>query len=213
MKILEVGCGNGALWLENLPHLPQDISVTLSDISKGMLRDTRRELERKRDCFSFNAFDCHKIPYEDNTFDLVIANHLLFYCDIPKVCKEVRRVLKPDGRFVCSAYSSGHMKEISELVQEFDSRISLSADKLYEKFGKENGTSLLNPYFSSVSWHLYEDRLLVDKPEPLIEYILSCHGNQNQYILDRYKEFRTFVTKKTAGGFSITKEAGFFLCE
>ena len=33
------------------------------------------------------------------------------------------------------------MAEISQLVQEFDSRIILSAEKLYEKFGKENGAA------------------------------------------------------------------------
>ena len=43
--------------------------------------------------------------------------------------------------------------------------------------------------------------------------VLSCHGNQNQYILDRYKEFRAYTARKTAKGFRITKDAGVFLCE
>lgn len=213
MKILELGCGNGSLWLENIGKIPSGVSITLSDISQGMLRDAKREISTDDARFSFRAFDCQRIPFEAEQFDLVIANHVLFYCDIPKVCAEVKRVLKPGGRFVCSAYGTQHMREISDLVQEFDSRIILSADKLYEKFGKENGTKLLHYSFSQVTWHLYEDSLLVNEPEPLIEYILSCHGNQNQYILDRYKEFRGFVSKKTSSGFHVTKEAGFFLCK
>ena len=40
----------------------------------------------------------------------------------------------------------------------------------------------------------------------------SCHGNQNQILLDRYKDFRQFVEKRTAKGFHITKDAGIFLC-
>lgn len=213
MDILELGCGSGALWLENRSALPSDISITLSDISEGMLRDTQREIGTKDSRFSFRAFDCHTIPYPDGQFDLVIANHLLFYCNIPKVCAQVSRVLKPGGYFLCSAYGTRHMIEISRLVQEFDCRITLSGEKLYEKFGKENGEALLQPYFSHIEWRLYEDSLLVDTPEPLIEYILSCHGNQNQYLLDRYKDFRNFVTKKTSSGFYITKEAGIFLCK
>ena len=49
------------------------------------------------------------------------------------------------------------------------------------------------------------------EPEPLISYILSCHGNQGQYILDHYKEFQSYVRKKTDGGFHITKDAGIFV--
>lgn len=213
MKILEIGCGSGALWAENKDKLPITVSITLSDISEGMLRDAKREIGSLDNRFSFHSFDCHEIPYPDSSFDLVIANHVLFYCDIPKVCREVQRVLKPGGTFLCSAYGSAHMEEISNLVQEFDSRIILSGEKLYEKFGKENGKSLLSPYFSNISWQLYEDYLEVDTPEPLIDYILSCHGNQNQYLLDRYKEFRSFVSKKTKTSFHITKEAGVFLCK
>lgn len=55
------------------------------------------------------------------------------------MCREVKRVLKPGGRFVCSTYGSEYMKEVSELVQSFDDRIVLSAEKLYERFGRENG--------------------------------------------------------------------------
>lgn len=212
-SILEIGCGNGALWTENLKSLPETLSVVLSDISEGMLRDARRNIGPEDPRFSFQAFDCHQIPFPDHSFDLVIANHVLFYCeDLSRVCEQVCRVLKPGGLFVCSAYGSDHMREISQLVQQFDSRIVLSAEKLYDRFGLENGRELLSPFFSQILCHRYQDAIQLDHPEPLIEYILSCHGNQNQILLDRYKDFRQFVEKRTAKGFHITKDAGIFLC-
>ena len=214
LRILELGCGDGTLWTENLSLIPEDISITLSDISSGMLRDARRAIGSSDTRFAFRAFDCKKIPYKDESFDLVIANHVLFYCDdIPAVLKEVCRVLSPGGHFLCSAYGKAHMQEVSQLVEDFDDRIVLSADKLYERFGRENGRKILDPFFPVAKWHSYEDFLLVQDAEPLISYVLSCHGNQNQYILDHYKEFRAFATKKTAKGFRITKDAGVFLCE
>ena len=210
-KILELGCGNGALWTENHTRIPEQIDIILSDISEGMLRDARRNIGQDDHRFSFAAFDCAQIPYEDQSFDLVIANHVLFYCtDLEQVCREIQRVLKPDGMFFCSTYGRNHMKEISELVQQFDSRIVLAAENLYEQFGLENGQTILEKYFSDISCIRYEDSIKLDRAEPLIEYILSCHGNQNQILLDRYKDFRTFTEKKVSGGFYITKDAGIF---
>lgn len=213
MKILEIGCGNAQLWTENGDRLPSDFSVTLSDISEGMIREIRRDKRLDGQRFTFEVVDCHHLPHREESFDLVIANHMLFYCeDIPTVLSEVKRVLKRGGRFICSTYGSMHMKEISELVQEFDHRIMLSADRLYERFGRENGKGVLEQDFHEVMWKSYEDSLVIDVPEPLIEYILSCHGNQNQYIIDRFTKFRAFLAKKMSfRELTITKDAGVFL--
>ena len=209
MKILELGCGNGRLWIENKAKLPADCEIILSDISEGMIRDVRREQSLQDDRFSFAAFDCHAIPYEDASFDLVIANHVLFYCkDVDRVCSEVGRVLKPGGRFVCGTYGVAHMQEVSRLVTQFDDRITLSGENLYEHFGKENGAQALAPYFAEVDWQQYEDALIVTQAEPLIEYVLSCHGNQNQYILEKYNKFRKYVEGQIRNGYTITKDAG-----
>ena len=212
MKILELGCGNGRLWIENKAKLPADCEIILSDISEGMIRDVRREQSLQDDRFSFAAFDCHAIPYEDASFDLVIANHVLFYCkDVDRVCSEVGRVLKPGGRYVCGTYGVAHMQEVSRLVTQFDDRITLSGENLYEHFGKENGAQALAPYFAEVDWQQYEDALIVTQAEPLIEYVLSCHGNQNQYILEKYNKFRKYVEGQIRNGYTITKDAGIFI--
>lgn len=212
MQILEVGCGNGRLWAENQSKLPGGVHVILSDISDGMLRDVKREAGLKEGIFEYRQFDCADIPYPDASFDLVIANYLLFYCaDISNVCAELCRVLKPQGRVVCGTYGPDHMKEVTDLVRAFDDRITLSSDALFDRFGRENGAEQLENYFSQVEWREYDDSLEVDLPEPLIEYILSCHGNQNQYILDRYQKFRAFVAGRIGKKFHITKDAGVFI--
>lgn len=162
--------------------------------------------------FSYAICGCESIPFADETFDLVVANHVLFYCDdIGQACREIQRVLKPGGVLVAGTYGSAHMKEISRLVMEFDDRIVLAAENLYDRFGKENGTDILQSTFEQVEWRQYEDAIEIDDAEPLISYVLSCHGNQNQYIAHKYKEFRTFMKKKIVDGFHITKDAGIFL--
>lgn len=226
LRILELGCGNGALWTENINSIDERMHIVLSDISDGMIRDARRNIATlcpqeagtsddscENSIFSFTCFDCHTIPYADNNFDVVIANHVLFYCDdMEKVCREAARVLRPGGVFLCSTYGSSHMKEITELVQGFDGRIVLAGEKLYEHFGLENGDRILHNCFSHITLHRYEDEIVLHTAEPLIEYIMSCHGNQNQYLLDRYRDFRTYVERKVKKGFHITKDAGIFIC-
>ena len=210
MNILEIGCGNGALWLENMNYIPPHVHITLSDISDGMLRDAKNSINDER--FSFSCFNAENIPFEDESFDVVYANHMLFYCEnIDLVLKECHRVLKKSGKLICSTYSKRHMKEITELVQEFDKDIVLSSDVLYERFGLDNGNNILNRYFDSVECIRYEDSIEISDSEPLINYIVSCHGNQNRILIDHYREFRDFVADKVKNGFHITKDAGIFI--
>lgn len=216
MNILELGCGSGTFWTVNRDKLPPDINVTITDISEGMIRDAKRNITNSglaQYNFSYNTTDCCNIPYPDNSFDIVIANHVLFYCNpVTKAVNEIHRVLKSGGRLICSTYSSRHMQEINQLVSDFDSRIVLSADRLYTIFGLDNGCQLLNDDFKQIEKKIYKDSLIVDKAEPLIEYIMSCHGNQNQYLLDRYSSFKNFVSDRLSRPMHITKEAGIFVC-
>lgn len=211
-NVLEVGCGNGELWKENLGRLPKDLRVILTDLSDGMIRDVRNTLLGEK-VFSYRVFDCQNIPYEADAFDRVIANHVLFYCeDVAQAIRECARVLKDDGIMICSTYGKKHMKEVTELVQEFNPEIVLSAERLYDRFGLENGRDILSESFFDIVCRKYEDEIFISKPEPLISYILSCHGNQNRLLIDHYREFKEFVSEKVQGGFHITKDAGVFLC-
>lgn len=206
-KVLEIGCGDGSLW----KNQSTNYNIILSDKSDGMVNDARRNLG---DNYNYQVINCESIPFANNYFDLVIANHVLFYLDNPtKGLSEIERVLKSEGSLICSTYSKKHMKEIDELVRKFDSSICLSRNNLYDVFGKENGYDILIPFFNSVEWIQYEDSLYVDNVDALIAYIVSCHGNQNEIILPRYQEFRNFVTQEIGNGIKITKDAGIFICQ
>ncbi len=219
---LEVGCGNGQLWQYADWKKAASMEIHVTDVSSGMVEDAARllkkagVLERAADSsLVFETEDCQTLSYRNGSFDAVIANHVLFYVkNISQALGEVTRVLKLDGKFYCSTYGRGHMKEITSLVQEFDPRISLSEVALYELFGLENGQAMLEKHFQSVEKVMYEDYLLVDEAEPLLDYILSCHGNQSEILSQRQREFKAFLQRKIEekGGIRITKEAGVFVC-
>lgn len=120
----------------------------------------------------------------------MIANHVLFYCeDVGKVCQGVSKILNPGGRFLCSTYGSGHMQEVSLLSSPLTSALSFPRTACTSASAGKTAADILSPYFGKITWQSYEDELIVTDAEPLISYILSCHGNQNQYLPDRYKDF------------------------
>lgn len=211
-RLLEIGCGNGKLW-ENRNIDFRNREVFLSDISEGMVQEVRTKLGKEFNCIQA---DCQSIPFKDEYFDGVVANHVLFYVhDLHKGLSEISRVLRKNGTFYCSTYGKEHMKEINELVQLFDSRVTLSQNKLYDVFGMENGEGILKRYFKTVKFIPYEDSLIVNQAQPLIDYIMSCHGNQNEIIGPKIQEFETFIKDifKRDGKIKITKQAGLFVCD
>lgn len=211
-RLLELGCGNGKLWQENKIDL-RNREIFLSDISEGMVDEVRNKLGSDFNCI---VADAEKIPFKDAYFDSIIANHVLFYLnDLNQGLKEISRVLKPNGVLYCSTYGSNHMKEITDIVQSFDSRINLSNHSLYDVFGLENGESILKEYFISVQRMDYQDSLEITESKPLIDYIMSCHGNQNEILGPRLSEFKEYIEEllQNDGKIVVTKQAGLFVCE
>ncbi len=211
-RLLEIGCGNGKLW-ENRNIDLRNREIFLSDISEGMVHEVRKKLGKDYNCI---VADCQVIPFKDGYFDAVIANHVLFYIqNLDKGLSEVCRVLKDNGIFYCSTYGKHHMIEITELVQSFDPRVELSQNSLYDVFGIENGEIILKKYFKSVQFVPYEDSLIVNQAQPLVDYIMSCHGNQNEILGPKLRKFKSYVDDKINKDkeITITKQAGLFICE
>lgn len=211
-RLLELGCGNGKMWdYLNIDLRNRDFYLT--DLSRGMVEDTKKRLNNVD--MNYMVVDCEQIPFKDQFFDCIIANHMLFYLkNRDHGLQEIKRVLKTNGTFYCTTYSQKHMKELNNLVQEYDPRIKLSNLNLYEQFGLENGHEILSDYFNHVEMKVYQDELIVNEVNPLVNYVLSCHGNQNEIIGKNVEQFKTFIENKMkiTGSIKITKEACLFIC-
>ena len=98
LKALDVGTGPGflALILAEMGH-----AVTGVDISTGMIdraNDNARTMKLKAD---FRHADAERLPFEDESFDLLVNRHLLWTLPDPRgAVEEWARVLKPGGRIV-----------------------------------------------------------------------------------------------------------------
>ncbi|WP_346936302.1 MerR family transcriptional regulator [Clostridium sp.] len=212
-KVLEVGCGNGVLWTKNMDNLHKSIEVTLTEICEEMINEAKLNLGNDSKRFNFIITDLTSLPFDDNSFDVVIANHILFFMkDIDLALAEISRVVKPNGVVYCSTIGSNHLKELQELMLSFSSSIRIYEDKLSSKFGLENGEKILNRYFNKVEKVLYDDKLIVNDTNNILEYIYSIPGNILDIIDSKKKEFEGYIRKTIDknGEIYITNSLGLF---
>ncbi len=98
--MLDIGCGGGAT-LKRLLKRSKGAQVYGIDISEESVAKARKVNANDLDRQVFvTQGSAEKLPYEDNKFDLVTAvETVYFWPDLPNCLKEVRRVVKPGGRF------------------------------------------------------------------------------------------------------------------
>lgn len=215
LKILELGCGDAALWSRNIDRVPPSWSITLIDISPGMLEAARTHLNDQSNQFAFLTADAQAIPFHDNEFDIVIANHMLYHVlDIGQALSECHRVLKKNGRLYTSTMSKSHLQEIEQLARLFDPAIRV-LDDVMERFHLDNGAEILASRFSDIEWIRYEDYMQVDEAEPLIHYMTSTPMNARLFLtgekLEAFKSYLNAKIRQGNGGIYITMDSGFFL--
>ena len=210
-RILELGSGPGDLWLENLDRIPALWSITISDSSPGMVRQARRTLVGRAHPFQFRIIDAQAIPYKKESFDVVIADHMLYH--VPnrgRVFSEIHRVLKAGGRFYASTIGRNHIRELGELIGRFDPDLASWGWRSPDSFLLENGAAQLSQQFTQVSLRRYEDSLIVTEAAPLVDYLLS--GRIETAVENRDK-LAKFVERELAdcgGAFHVTKDSGLF---
>jgi len=172
-NVLELGSGSGALWLNIADKIPAKWSITLSDLSQGMLDAAWRNLVVTGRNFKFEQIDAQSIPYKDETFDVVIANHMLYHVpDRQKALAEIKRVLKKGGHLIATTVGESHMKEITDWLRRVDNDQDFSPFIL--PFTLENGAVQLEKVFSEVTISRYEDSLQVTDVDLLIAYLRSA---------------------------------------
>ncbi|MFV3010883.1 MerR family transcriptional regulator [Clostridium botulinum] len=215
IKILELGCGDASLWNKNFNHIPSNWEITLTDFSEGMLKDAKKNLGEKRSRFNFKIVNAESIPFGEESFDVVIANHMLYHVpNINKALKEINRVLKSEGILFASTVGKNHMKEIREIISTFDIyNLTSKSWEMTDSFQLENGLKIVSEYFNMVELKRYKDNLKVTDPVYILDYIFSMPGNNKinlsskdlkkiyDYLEDNIKEKENIY---------ITKDTGYF---
>lgn len=206
-RILELGCGNGDMWKEHIEVLGNSLLI-LTDFSKGML-DSAKELLGKQKSITYEVVDIQNIPYEANSFDIVIANMMLYHIpNIHKALSEVRRVLKPNGKFYCATYGeNGIVKYLCELLAGYG-----VTEHLNKNFTLQNGKAQLQTHFDSIELLNYDDSLEVTDINDFADYIYSLSSISYSDIIPRKELIALLEGKMQNNILQIPKEYGMFIC-
>lgn len=177
-RVLEVGCGTGALWAGAAPLLPH-IRLTLTDLSPGMLDAAIRVVDGldRIELVEARTADTLDLPFDDGAFDVVVANHMLYHLpDIPRGVTGLARVLDPGGALLAATNGAHHVDAVADLSRQVFGWSS--SDWVAQRFGKENGAALLSTAFGSVEWHEHPSTMLVTDPSDVEAYITSSTAAQ-----------------------------------
>lgn len=210
--VLELGCGPAHLWKSNLDRIPGGWTITLSDFSAGMLEQAKRNLGERAAAFRCEVVDVQAIPFEANTFDAVIANHMLYHVpDRSKALAEMQRVLKPGGKVFLATNGLNHLRGLDQLEQRFDPAINFGWGSASKSFSLDAGGAEVAQFFAEVHIVRYEDTLNVTEAEPLVNYILSMAVAEN--VKNRRDALQQFIERELSehGVIHISKDSGMFI--
>lgn len=209
-EVLECGAGNGRFWGNR--SCPRTASLTLTDLSPGMV-DTAVERARANGFERVTGRECdvQDLPYDDRSFDVVMANHMLYHVPDPdRAIAELARVLRPDGVLLATTNGHGHMGEMSQAISEVFG--TGTKEGLYEVFGIDSGEARLRAQFGSITWHGYDNDLLVDDVAAAVAYGLSYPPGQ--FATDEQAAaFEAAIAQRFVQGiFRIRTRGGAFVC-
>ena len=207
VKVLELGCGTGELWKSNSDSIDKMKQLVVTDFSQDMVKTTKSVIGN-RDNVNYEIMDIQKISFENETFDIVIANMLLHHVnDIPKALSEVNRVLKNGGIFYCATFGENGVVDYlaslfkDEVVQDLENKT----------FTLQNGETYLNRHFDTVEKLIYDDELQVTSIDDLVQYIQSLKGISEIGSLEEGIIRKRLEREFNNGVLVIPKEYGMFI--
>lgn len=212
-RILELGCGPGKLWYKNKEKIDRSLNIVLSDFSKSMLKIAKEKLKDTNHNFVYKEINAEDIPYEDGSFDVIIAQHMIYFVpNIEKALLEINRVLAPGGVFYVTANSCESMAELNELTEKFSPNLGLNNNGFSSRFDLEHGRAMLKKYFTEVSVEVLDGKIIVDDAKPVVSYKASTIQGGSILVGEKKKEFTKYLEDyiKENGNISITTKTCMF---
>jgi ubiquinone/menaquinone biosynthesis C-methylase UbiE len=115
-QVLETAAGTGVLTRALASRLPADARLIATDLNQPMLDRARMRQPPDRR-IAWKAADALVLPFADQVFDVVTCQFgVMFFPDKVRAYQEVRRVLRPGGRFLFNVWGQISENELADIV-------------------------------------------------------------------------------------------------
>lgn len=153
LKILDVGCGFGGT-VATMNALFDDLDLVGLNIDPQQIARAKETVKaRSKNKVDFLVGDACKLPFEDGTFDRVLAAECIFHFPSrPEFFQHLRRVLKTGGRAVISDFvTASPAYPMVKMLNWIESKTTKTAFghgdvtwtvNMYRKLGAEHGLEL-----------------------------------------------------------------------
>ncbi|MGH7331544.1 MAG: class I SAM-dependent methyltransferase [Candidatus Rokuibacteriota bacterium] len=113
-RVLDLGTGTGSVAIGAAGHVGPAGKITGVDISLDMLALARRRVvESGYTTIDLRQGRAEQLPAGDGSFDVLLASlSLMYVIDRAGAAREMRRVLRPGGRFVAAVWAAAERCDI-----------------------------------------------------------------------------------------------------
>ncbi len=231
--VLDLGAGPGLYFGPVKARIPQGRHFA-GDFSFGMVK--RQRENRFAHASKLAVLDAQTLPFADDSFDVVLANHMLYFVpEIDRAIAEIQRVLKPGGVLLAATNSAHTMPELNTLYRR--ALLLLTNFQYHEeepsptgsRFCLENGCAILGRHFYAVARYDLPSALVFPAASPVIDYLESMRdlregqlpeGISWERFMDvmrqqvvRLAEFSGKLVVKKLSGALVATEAGAFAAD
>ncbi len=211
--LLDVGCGNAALWRSNRSLLPSGLRAALLDFSTGMLAAAREAVAGSPAAFRPVCAHAARLPFGAASFDAVLAAHMLYHVeDVERALSEFRRVLRPGGVLFASTNQTGHLAELDAVATAVGLPNFVSHT---DRFDLEGGAARIAHHFERVEVTRYPNHLEVTDARAALDYLASVapptpeQAHEAQSLVQREIDRRGYFHVTIETGVIVAKRAGF----
>jgi SAM-dependent methyltransferase len=211
--ILEVGVGPGWWWNTAVQHLDPQASLTITDLSPGMVDESVARLHELGLNVTGRTADAADLPFADDSFDVVAAHYMLYHVPNPEqALREFHRVLRPGGTLVAASNGPNHMLQFLDVLSAVFGE-QVDSYEINNRFPPIEGLAMLRTVFAEAQWHPHIDSLRITNLADALRYVHSFPPGESADT-SQTAALQHELEKRTVNGvLHIQKETGVFVAK